>query len=95
MRSPVWIAGWGTTVLRNTCLAGLVLALGGIALLPGRSACAQSFSLLTNGNFETGNFNGWTVTGEQTREIGSTDPTGTVGGFFIDTPGTTTPSTLR
>ena len=54
------------------------------------SASAQTFSLLTNGNFETGNFSGWTVA--NVRDPGTTSQTGTVGNFFIDTPGTTTPA---
>lgn len=53
------------------------------------NARAQSFSLLTNGNFETGNLNGWTVA--NIRDTGTTNPTGTTGGFFADAPGTTTP----
>lgn len=38
-------------------------------------------TLLTNGDFETGDFTGWTVT----------DLAGSSGSWFIDTPGTTTP----
>jgi hypothetical protein len=42
---------------------------------------AQATQLLTNGDFETGSFAGWTVT----------DLAGSNGSWFIDTPGTTTP----
>jgi len=41
----------------------------------------QATELLTNGNFETGSFAGWTVT----------DLAGGTGSWFIDTPGTTSP----
>jgi hypothetical protein len=42
---------------------------------------AQATQLLTNGDFETGNFSGWTVT----------DLAGSSGSWFIDAPGSTTP----
>lgn len=47
------------------------------------AAGSAQATLLTNGNFETGNFAGWTVT----------DLADSSGSWFIDTPGTTTPST--
>lgn len=46
------------------------------------SASAATTELLTNGNFETGTFTGWTVA----------KLSGSSGSFDIDTPGTTTPS---
>jgi len=46
----------------------------GVAVVP-----SSAVELLTNGNFETGNFTGWTVA-----NLGAGD-------FFIDTPGTNTP----
>ncbi len=54
-----------------------------VALLLGL-ICASPLSaqeLLTNGNFETGNFTGWA----------RTDQLGSDGTFFIDAPGTATP----
>jgi len=42
---------------------------------------AQAVELITNGDFETGNFTGWTVT----------DLANGTGSVFIDAPGTTTP----
>src|SRR5262245_53565551 len=46
-------------------------------------AFADTIQLITNGNFETGNFTGWTVV----NQAGSFVP----GNWFISTPGTATP----
>ncbi len=49
-------------------------------------ANAQTFSLLTNGNFETGTFAGWTRA-----NVRDASDVNTTRNFYIDTPGTTTP----
>ena len=54
-------------------------AVAALFLLAARTASASPIQVLTNGNFETGTFAGWTVN----------DQGG--GNFLIDTPGTTTP----
>ena len=48
------------------------------------AANAGATELLTNGDFETGSFAGWS-----NNTLPTSDP---LGGIFIDTPGTTTPS---
>lgn len=68
----------------------LGVALGMGLALP-HSAHAQSTSLLTNGNFETGTFAGWTVINERP-PVTQNGQTVSAGNFFIDAPGTTTPA---
>ena len=53
-----------------------------LALLITCSANAAPTELIVNGDFETGDFTGWT----------STDLPGGTGSWFVDTPGTTTPA---
>lgn len=59
----------------------LTAASVGVAVMLGTASAALSVELLTNGDFETGTFAGWTVT----------DQVGGSGTWSIDTPGTTTP----
>jgi MYXO-CTERM domain-containing protein len=53
-----------------------------LLLLAGGISTSSAAQLLTNGNFETGDFTGWT----------SNVQAGSSGSRFIDTPGTTSPS---
>lgn len=64
---------------RKPRLAGLFLAMIAIVAFSGLTASAQE--LLTNGDFETGTFAGWTVVNQP----------GGAGDYFISTPGTATP----
>jgi hypothetical protein len=58
-----------------------MLAIGFVALALEGVAVAAPIELVTNGDFETGNFTGWTVT----------DLAGGVGSWFISVPGAITP----
>ncbi|MBT3332688.1 MAG: hypothetical protein HOK21_17465 [Rhodospirillaceae bacterium] len=58
---------------------GFILGVAAFGL-PSLSAQAAIVELISNGGFETGDFTGWTV-----NNTGS-------GGVFVDTPGTTTPT---
>ncbi len=78
-------------IMRQQLQAGTVLmghcrrVISGMAMLTILSLAmalpSNAQELLTNGDFETGTFAGWTIT----------DLAGSFGTFFIDTPGTTTP----
>ena len=63
--------------------AALLIALGAAA----SASHAQSMRLLTNGNFQTGTFAGWTVA-----TVRGPADTGGSRNFYIDTPGTDTPA---
>src|SRR5215469_17261767 len=48
--------------MRNFAMLGRSLAIGALLIITARTASAKSANLIVNGDFETGNFTGWTVT---------------------------------
>src|SRR5262245_12116117 len=64
-------------------IASKLLLASAVCHLFAIAALADSIERITNGNFETGTFAGWTVVNQTGSSAGSN--------WFIDTPGTTTP----
>ena len=64
----------------HTKMCSMLTALAILLIAPVRFACAVN--LVTNGDFETGDFTGWTVTGTNINVLHGPGPDTTFGAFF-------------